>query len=62
MKLHKKIIQGLLHPLTKNHADRTTRTQVIPNLGVHTLTDRQVLTKILTILTQNGVIPRILTF
>ena len=42
MKLHKQIIQDLIDPLTKNHVDRTIKTRVILNLGVHTFTDRQV--------------------
>ena len=43
MKLHKQIIQDWINPQTKNHVDLTIRTQVIPNLGVHTFIDRQVL-------------------
>jgi hypothetical protein len=42
MKLHKQIIQDLIDPLTKNHVDRTIKTRVILNLGVHTFTDREV--------------------
>ena len=42
MKLHKQIIQDWINPLPKNHIDRTIRTRVIPNLGVHTFIDRQV--------------------
>ena len=45
MKLHKQIIQDLIDPLTKNHVDRTIKTRVILNLGVHTFTDRQVQTR-----------------
>ena len=39
---HKQIIQDLINPPPKNHVDRTIRTRVIPNLGVHTFIDRQV--------------------
>ena len=42
IKLHKIIIQELFNPLTKNHVERTIGSRVIPNLGVHTFADRQV--------------------
>ena len=41
-KLHKKIIQDLLNPLTKNQIDRTIESRVIPKPGMHTYADRQI--------------------
>ena len=42
MKFHKQVIQDWIDPLLKNRDDRTIRTRIIPNLGVHKFIDRQV--------------------